>query len=310
MPPSANTLVNRFVARAKFRHMQVLVKLSEVGSMRRASHAVNMTQPAISQLVQELEKLLETNLFFRHAKGIEPTDAMKELLPVAQRVLKALEDGAENLANRMQQQAGVVRASVSPAALGGVLHGRLDSFARLHPGIQVHFTQISDADPLAGIVEDSIDVVFTRKPPVLPEGWSFEACVADRLVVVCGRTHELAGNADITTEALGSSKWLLNRVGSVARERFEEIAIRHNWPQECRCQMIMHIPELTKEMLDTGKYLALLPRSVTRPWLGAGDVVELKSEVNIDLAPLGYLSKLDRTGSATETFLAHIRSGN
>jgi DNA-binding transcriptional LysR family regulator len=88
------------------------------------------------------------------------------------------------------------------------------------------------------------------------------------------------------------------------------MAIRHNWPQECRCQMIMHIPELTKEMLDTGKYLALLPRSVTRPWLGAGDVVELKSEVNIDLAPLGYLSKLDRTGSATQKFLAHIRSGN
>ena len=285
MPPSANTLVNRFVARAKFRHMQVLVKLSEVGSMRRASHAVNMTQPAISQLVQELEKLLETDLFFRHAKGIEPTDAMKELLPVAQRVLKALEDGAENLANRMQQQAGVVRASVSPAALGGVLHGRLDSFARLHPGIQVHFTQISDADPLAGIVEDSIDVVFTRNRLSFQRaGHSRHASPTD--LSLCGRTHELAGNADITTEALGSSKWLLNRVGSVARERFEEMAIRHNWPQECRCQMIMHIPELTKEMLDTGKYLALLPRSVTRPWLGAGDVVELKSEVNIDLAPL------------------------
>ena len=39
-------------------------------------------------------------------------------------------------------------------------------------------------------------------------------------------------------------------------------------------------------------------------WRGRAD------EVNIDLAPLGYLSKLDRTGSATQKFLAHIRSGN
>lgn len=68
MPPSANTLLNRFVVKAKFRHMQVLIKLAEVGSMRKTADAVNMTQPAISQLVQELEKLLETDLFFRHAK--------------------------------------------------------------------------------------------------------------------------------------------------------------------------------------------------------------------------------------------------
>ncbi len=31
--------------------------------------------------------------------------------------------------------------------------------------------------------------------------------------------------------------------------------------------MIMHIPELTYEMLATGKYVAILPRSVAIPWL-------------------------------------------
>ena len=47
MGPSADTLLNRFTVKVKFRHMQVLVKLAEVGSMRRAAQAVNMTQPAI-----------------------------------------------------------------------------------------------------------------------------------------------------------------------------------------------------------------------------------------------------------------------
>ena len=306
MPPSANTLLNRFVVKAKFRHMQVLVKLAEVGSMRRAAMAVNMTQPAISQLVQELEKLLEIDLFFRHAKGVEPTDATKELLPIAHRILGALEDGAENIANRLQQQSGVVRVSASPAALGGMVYGKLDGFAEKYPDIQVHINQMKDTDPLEGIVDQSADIVCTRQPSVVPEGWSFEHCVEDKLIAVCGQSHKLAGESNISPEELGHAKWLQNRVGSVTRERFEEMAQRYAWPLECRCQLIMHIPELTKEMLSTGKYLALLPKSVAVPWLNSGDIFELDAPANAPLRPLGFLWAKKGAGAATTAFGLHL----
>lgn len=308
MPPSANTLLNRFTVKAKFRHMQVLVKLAEIGSMRRAAQAVNMTQPAISQLVSELEKLLETDLFFRHARGVEPTEATKELLPVAHRILSALEDGAESVANRLQQHSGVVRVSASPAALGGLIQGTLDTFVSRHPSIQVHISQMSDTDPLGGIVEQSADIVCTREPSVLPQGWAFERCASDMLIAVCGRTHPFAQETRIEANALGGAKWLLNRVGSVARQRFEDIAMEHDWPQSCRCQMMMHIPELTKEMIATGKYLAILPRSVAIPWLASGDAVELHTEVNTSLPPLGFLWSPDQAGFATTSFVSHLRS--
>ncbi len=307
MPPSADTLLNRFTVKAKFRHMQVLVKLVEIGSMRRAAEAVNMTQPAISQLVSELEKLLETELFFRHAKGVEPTEAAKELLPVAHRILAALEDGAENIANRLQRQSGVVRVSSSAAALGGMIQGTLDRFTMRHPDIQVQILHMNDADPLGGIVEQSVDVVCTRQPSVLPEGWMFERCADDELIAVCGSNHPFASRQSIATDELGKAKWLMNRVGSVARQRFEDMVSKHEWPLTARCQMIMHIPELTKEMLSTGKYLAILPRSVALPWLAAGDVVELRTEVNASLPPLGVLWSPEEAGPAIKSFVAHLR---
>ncbi|SMX26595.1 HTH-type transcriptional regulator GbpR [Pelagimonas phthalicica] len=308
MPPSANTLLNRFVVKAKFRHMQVLIKLAEVGSMRKTAEAVNMTQPAISQLVQELEKLLETDLFFRHAKGVEPTEATMELLPVAHRILGALEDGAENVASRLQQQSGVVRVSASPAALGGLIQGKLDRFATRYPDIQVHISQVSDTDPLGQIVDRSVDVVCTREPAVVPAGWRFHKCLDDGLIAVCGRSHPLAKRSKISNADLAEAKWLLNRVGSVARARFEEIAQAHGWPRESRCQMIMHIPELTKEMLATGKYLAILPRSVAMPWLDVGDVIEMETEISAPLRPLGLLWEQDKAGSATAALVSHLKA--
>ncbi len=307
MPPSADTLLHRFTVKAKFRHMQVLVMLTEIGSMRRTAEAVNMTQPAISQLVSELEKLLETDLFFRHAKGVEPTKATRELLPVAHRILRALEDGAESLANRIQQQGGIVRISASPAALGGMIQWKLDEFASKHPNIQVHISHLSDNDPLGEILEQSVDIVGIREPSMVPEGWNFERCADDMLIAVCGRKHPFASKNKISAAELGQAKWLLNRVGSVARRRFEEIAQANDWPQTCRCQAIMHIPQLTNEMLATGKYLAILPRSVVLPWLGSGEIKELVTEINASLRPLGFLWARDRAGPATASFAAYLK---
>lgn len=304
---SASTLLNRMLVRARFRHMIVLVKLSELGSMRRAAQAVGMTQPAVSQLVADLEQLLETELFFRHAKGVELTAAAKELLPVAHRVLGALEDGAESVSSRLQQLGGVVRVSASPAALGGMIQDKLDHFANKNPGIQVHFSQLSDSDPLSGIAEQSVDIVCTREPTVVPEGWIFERCVDDELIVVCGRTHSFANAGVISSEKLGQAKWLLNRVGSVARKRFEEIAEANQWPSSSRCHVIMHIPDLTKEMVSTGKYLAILPRSVALPWLDKGEVQELDTEIHAPLQPLGFLWSKSKSGKATAAFAAHLR---
>ena len=310
MPPDASTFLNRFMVRTKLRDMQILVRLIELGSMSRAAQASNMTQPAVSQLVAELESMLETDLFFRHSRGVEPTEAAMDLLPVARRILRALEDGVEAVANRIHEQSGVVRVSASPAAQGGMLQGKLDAFAQKYPDIQVHIAQTSDIDPFGGIAENAYDIVCTREPSIIPEGWTFERCMKDELIAVCGITHRFAFRCNIAIKELGQARWLQNRVGSVARDRFEEISCKGDWPWSARCQIIMHIPELTREMLLTGRYLAILPRSVATPWLRTGEVRELRTEINAPLAPLGFLWRKARAGSATSRLAAHITSLN
>lgn len=300
--PDANLLMNRLLVKAKVRHMLVLIRLVELGSMRRTAAALNMAQPAVTQIVAEMEALLETDLFFRHARGVVPTEAAKDLLPVAHRILDALRDGAEGVANRLHKQGGLVRIAASPAALGGMLTGRLDAFARRHPDIQVMIVEASNTTPLGGVADGSADIICTRKPEVIPKTWTFEHCVDDALVAVCGTNHPLAQVDLPTLEQLGTGKWLMNHVGSVARDQFEKVFAQAGWSQNARCQVVMHIPSLTKEMLETGRYLAILPRSVAAPWLEGGDICELRSDVSKPLAPLGYLWRAEQASEATVTF--------
>lgn len=307
-PPTADTLLNRFVLKAKFRHMQVLIRLTELGSMRRTALAVNMTQPAVSQLVAELEKLLETQLFFRHARGVAPTEATKDLIPVAQRILDALGEGSEAIANRLVENEGVVRVASSPAAAGGLLHGAMGPFAEANPGILVHIVETSGTDPLGSLAGSAADIVCNREPNVIPKGWVFDTCCEDSLIAVCGEGHPLANRSGITAEELGACKWLLNRVGSVARSRFEDLARKHDWPSSARCQVIMHIPFLTYEMLRSDAYLAILPRSVAAPWLEDGSVREVDADIAIPLAPLGILWREQNAGEAATRLANHLKA--
>ena len=79
----ASTLINRLLARGKFRHIQVLLRLAELGSVRRTAEAIGVTQSSVTQTLAYLEDLLETPLFHRHAKGVRPTDACRDLLPLS-----------------------------------------------------------------------------------------------------------------------------------------------------------------------------------------------------------------------------------
>src|SRR5258706_12632977 len=63
----------RLLARLRFRHLQMLAALDETGGIRRASERLNLTQPAISKSLTELEGAFGFALFERTPRGLIPT---------------------------------------------------------------------------------------------------------------------------------------------------------------------------------------------------------------------------------------------
>src|SRR5438067_10257619 len=60
-------------ARLKTRQLLLLVALAEEGNIHRASEVLNMTQPAASKLLKDLEDVLGVSLFERLPRGMRPT---------------------------------------------------------------------------------------------------------------------------------------------------------------------------------------------------------------------------------------------
>lgn len=293
MALNAQTLLTRLTTRARLRHMQALVMLDDLRSMTRAAQAMGMTQPAMTQLVAEMEQLLETTLFLRHSRGVDPTPVAEDLLPVARRILMAMEEGAEAIASRIRRDSGPVRVAATVAGVGMLLDRALPPLVEAHPGVQIQVESVVGQTLAAAFNADDFDLVLCRRRGAVPEGWVFVECGEDISVVVAGKRHPLAGRAVVTADDLAGCRWLQNHVASLARHAFDDLRELHGWQNIQEVHVISRIPELVLSMLRDGRLVALLPRSVAMPKIEDGVLVELPFSISGSLDPVGFYWKPD-----------------
>ena len=306
MPHTASVFFNRLLARGKFRHAQVLLRLAELGSVQRTAEALGMTQSAVTQALAYLERLLETRLFERHARGVRPTPVCQDLLPVARTLLRGLGDGADALAARASAREGQVRLAASAAALNGLLLQALPAFSARHPTISVLLREAEDEEQLLLVSKEEVDVVACRRPAVIPEGWRFQPLRTDRFAILCAPRHPLAGRRDAGWGELAGETWLLSPAGSAARTRFD--ALTQGQPGIASHPLITRSLAMTWWMLRHGNALGFIPLSLARHLLDGGELAEImvREPGDLALAPLGILAPLAQQDGAASRLCGFV----
>lgn len=120
--------------RIKLRHVQCFTEAVRHKSLKRAADRLNLTQPAMSKTIKELEEILGKVLLTRSRAGVELTEAGEVFAHFAQMSLSALDFGLDGIA---QLDAAGRRAELRIAALPSVAAGLLPravvEFERLSP---------------------------------------------------------------------------------------------------------------------------------------------------------------------------------
>jgi DNA-binding transcriptional LysR family regulator len=99
-PAISRSLFNRL----RYKHLHMLVALSSSQNLHRASQSLNMSQPAATRMLREIEDMFACDLFERLPRGMRPTALGKELIRFAESALSGLDRCAEEL--MMRQQGG------------------------------------------------------------------------------------------------------------------------------------------------------------------------------------------------------------
>lgn len=295
------------MAKARFRHFEVLVRLTELGSVKRTADSIGMTQPGVTQLLADLEELLEVKLFHRHARGVMPTQACQDLLPMARQCLLGLSTSAEAIADRSTLGQGVVRIKASTAGINGLLVEALPALNEKFPGIQLHIHEAELNEQFASISNGDMELGVCRQPAQCPAGWQFQALMADEFVVVCNTTHRLATKSKVTWKDLIQETWVLSPIGSAAREKFEALSELHKFTPNT-CHVITRVSSMTWAMMQQRPLLTLVPASVFQQLKNAKQLTTLQLKEKLPFDPLGLLLPEKDISIATQSVASFLEN--
>ncbi|WP_316861302.1 LysR family transcriptional regulator [uncultured Cohaesibacter sp.] len=304
----STTLLNRLLTKGKFRHLQAIVRLNDLRNISRAAESIGITQPAMSLLVSDLEKLLETRLFLRHTRGVEPTPAAMELITVAGYIIKHLEDGAEAISAQIFGARYFVRVAATASMIENLFVQTIPEFTQKHPEIQVDLNEISNRELDEGFASGEYDLICCLKKEVLPEGWDFCPCVNDKLVAVCSSSSSLGQSQDFNSRDFGQETWLPNHARTASRRGFDYLKKRHSWDNVKTVNLTSRSISLTFAMLHARELVTVLPRSIVKRGLEDGSLVELPLDIGISHWQLGIHWQSNNASPATVILLNALKT--
>ncbi len=151
--------------------LRALLSIARLGTVAAAAAALGRTQPSISARLAGLERAWGTRLFYRRARGMEPTPEGRRLLPLATAALEALA-AVERAAGRPVAPPAEVRIGAGAALGRTVVPGALRALLARHPGTSIRVLEGGSARLLEAVRSGEIDVAFVTRVAgsALPDG--------------------------------------------------------------------------------------------------------------------------------------------
>ena len=263
--------------RITLRQLQIFRLVAQSGTTASAATALALSQSATSAAINELERLLQLQVFDRVGKRLQLNDNGRALLPVALAVL----DGAgsiERWAFDREAQIGTLRIGASttignylvPQILAG-FRAQLPAPAQrsLHVAVMIANT----AAIVARVAAFELDLGLIEGPSHAPDltamPWR-----EDELVVVAAPGDPILARGRgrrVPLQALREATWLLRESGSGTREITDQLLIPHL--HRLRPGMEFGTFEAIKRAAASGLGIACLSRCVVQDLLQSGALV-------------------------------------
>ncbi len=189
----------------ELRILKYFLTLCETGSITAAARELNLTQPALSRQLKNLEEEMGDRLFIRDKKGITLTDAGVYLNKRALDIVHLAERTVAEFPRKDRDITGSLHigAGESPS----ILH-TVEAVKRLrekHPGIRIHFSNAGSRDVQTSWLESGlIDFALQSVVPLTTRFANIKLPWQDSWGLLMRKDDPLAAQPHITGDAIRS----------------------------------------------------------------------------------------------------------
>lgn len=252
----------------EIRHLNLMVAVTEEGTISKASERLFLTQSALSHQLRDIEQKLGTELFLRLKKRMVLTPAGERLLDAARKLLSELKTVEEDVRQFASSKGGgVLRIATECYTCYHWLPPLLNDFSERHPNVKVQIVVEATRAPLAALLDGKIDLAVVNseiRDAKLAARFLFE----DELVAVVAPSHRFASRRFLEAQDFADEHLFTYRFPPAEVAVFQKLLL----PKDVNPKQVSQVAltEAMIEMVKAGLGIAVLARWAARPQIESG----------------------------------------
>src|SRR5450432_1326353 len=143
----------------ELRHLRYFAAVAAHGSFNRAAATLNLTQPALSRQVKDLEEELGVRLLVRGKNAVTLTDAGEVFYEEARDLLARADKAMQRVRGEGRDE--VLRVGYAPSVTAGIMPGALEKFQAATPGVRIELADLSSREMNALANAGQLDLLIT-----------------------------------------------------------------------------------------------------------------------------------------------------
>ncbi|EAZ5513557.1 LysR family transcriptional regulator [Salmonella enterica] len=296
-----------FSQRIRLRHLHTFVAVAQQGTLGRAAETLNLSQPALSKTLNELEQLTGTRLFERGRLGAQLTVPGEQFLTHAVKVLDALNTAGQALNRKEDASADVVRVGALPTAALGILPAAIGRFHQQQKSTSLQVATMNNTMLLAGLKSGEIDLGIGRmSDPELMGGLHYELLFLESLKLVVRPGHPLLQET-ITLSRVMEWPVVVSPKGTVPRQNAEALLQSQGCKMPAGCIETLSA-SLSRQLTVDYDYVWFVPSGAVKEDLRQATLVSLPVPTQSAGEPIGILTRVDiPLSTGAQMLIAAIR---
>jgi DNA-binding transcriptional LysR family regulator len=257
-------------------YLETFAKAAELSSFTAAGKSLGMTQAAVSQRIQGLEKVLGVALFDRQSGRVVLTEAGRTLYGYAQRILALHREAVEDITGRKMPVAGDLLLAASSIPGQHLLPAALSIFRTQYPDVHVRATVLDSLAVLDQVQRGKVHLgLVGRKDD--SQHLEYQAFATDEMVLVVPEEHPWRRRKQVSVSEFREQPLIVREPGSGSRWCLEQaLAASGLSLSDLPITLELGSNESIKEAVLQGQGVAVLSTLAVQKELSSGQLHDVR----------------------------------
>ncbi|MBY3174633.1 LysR family transcriptional regulator [Rhizobium leguminosarum] len=282
----------------KLNHLRMIVAIEDSGQISAAADVLNISQPAASRMLSEMESITKTSLYERVARGVVLTTFGAALARRARKILLELREASREIGELKSGKGGSVFIGAVTAPAMSLVVPAINKVRKAYPGIEINI-QVETSNVLAReLLAARHDFIIGRIPDDLnPRLFEVTEIGIERACLIVRSSHPLMKQKTSSLADVRDYDWVFQPPGTLLRRTIEDVFLSRGvaLPENIvntsslllTCAVICETDAIAPVAVDVAQFLASQGSN-------ASDVRMLPIDFDINVKPYSMITARER----------------